>query len=336
MKLATLRCETADGRLLVVSRDLRQAVLATSIVTTMQQALEQWQRVEAPLRELYQQLNQGLCSDAIVFSPQDCAPPLPRAYQWLDASSFSNHGQLMQQAFHLPPIEDADRTPLMYQGASDDFIGATDPIQLPSEDHGIDFEGEFFVLLDAVPMGCNASDACGHIKLVGLLNDVSLRALAPREMRNGFGFVQAKPATSFASVVVTPDELGEAWIDERVHLDLQVRWNDKWFGHPNGREMTFSFARLIEHAAMTRRLCAGTLLGSGTVSNRDPDVGCACISERRALEMIKFGSPRTPFMSFGDRISMEVLGTDGESVFGCIDQPVVQYLCVPQPRGVAP
>jgi fumarylacetoacetate (FAA) hydrolase len=326
MKLATLRCERADGRLIVVSRDLRHAVLATPIAATMQHALEEWPRVEMPLRALYHSLNEGLCSDVIAFSPQDCAAPLPRAYQWLDASSFSNHGRLMQQAFNLPPIEDADRTPLMYQGASDDLIGGSEPIKLPNQDHGIDFEGEFFVLLDAVPMGCSAAHACGHIKLVGLMNDVSLRALAPREMRTGFGFLQAKPATSFASVVVTPDELGDAWIDERVHLDLQVRWNDKWFGHPNGREMTFSFARLIEHAAMTRRLCAGTLLGSGTVSNRDPIVGCACISERRALEMIEFGSARTPFMSFGDRISMEVLGNDGESVFGCIDQFIVQYL----------
>ncbi|WP_226507007.1 fumarylacetoacetate hydrolase family protein [Pseudomonas sp. MWU16-30317] len=328
MKLATLRSQEADGRLLVVSRDLSCAVLATSIVATLQQALENWHAVEPPLRQLYQQLNDGVCADAIAFAPQDCAAPLPRAYQWLDASSFTHHGELMQQAFHLPPLEGAETTPLMYQGASDDFIGGREPIRLPSEAHGIDFEGEFFVLSDAVPMGCSALQARQHIKLIGLLNDVSLRALAPREMRNGFGFVQAKPTTSFAAVVVTPDELGESWRDERVHLDLQVYWNGELFGHPNGAEMNFSFARLIEHAALTRRLCAGTVLGSGTVSNRDRAAGSACISERRALEMIESGAAHTPFMAFGDHILMQVLGTDGQSLFASIDQTVVQFAAV--------
>ncbi|MNT28572.1 Fumarylacetoacetate (FAA) hydrolase family protein [compost metagenome] len=212
----------------------------------------------------------------------------------------------------------------MYQGAGDDFIGARDDIALPSESQGIDFEGEFVVLVDDVPMGCAAEVAQQHIKLILQINDVSLRALAPREMSTGFGFLQAKPSSSFAPLAITPDELGDAWRDGRVHLPLQVHWNGQWFGHPHGGQMNFSFGQLIAHAALTRRLRAGTLIGSGTVSNADRSAGSACIAERRAIEMIEQGAAQTGFMRFGDRVHMDVTGSDGQSLFGAIDQCIVQ------------
>jgi fumarylacetoacetate (FAA) hydrolase len=323
MKLATLKDGTRDGRLLVVSRDLRHAVDAGHIAATLQLAIENWWSVEPELQVLYRELNEGRADACFSFDPAAAMAPLPRAYQWLDGSAFLNHGELMQKAFHLDPIEGADTTPLMYQGAGDDFLGSRDDIPLPSESLGIDFEGEFVVLVDEVPMSCSAEQAGAHIKLILQTNDVSLRALAPREMKTGFGFVQAKSSSSFAAVAVTPDELGEAWRDGRVQLPLQIQWNGEWFGHPHAGAMNFSFPQLIAHAALTRRLGAGTLIGSGTVSNADRSVGSACISERRAIEMIEQGSPQTGFMRFGDRIQMEVLDSDGQSLFGGIDQRVV-------------
>ncbi|AYC32336.1 FAA hydrolase family protein [Pseudomonas cavernae] len=323
MKLATLNNGSRDGRLLVVSRDLTRALDAGHIAATLQLAVESWTSVEPKLQALYRDLNAGSADGAFVFDPAAAMAPLPRAYQWLDGSAFLSHGALMQKAFHLEPIDGADTTPLMYQGAGDDFLGSRDDIPLPSESQGIDFEGEFAVLVDAVPMGCAAEQAAGHIKLILQVNDVSLRALAPREMKTGFGFLQAKPASSFAAVAVTPDELGDAWREGRVHLPLQVEWNGEWFGHPHGGAMNFSFPQLIAHAALTRRLGAGTLIGSGTVSNADRRVGSACIAERRAIEMIEHGAPQTGFMRFGDRVRMEVLGSDGQSLFGAIDQRVV-------------
>ncbi|MGH8350972.1 MAG: fumarylacetoacetate hydrolase family protein, partial [Pseudomonas sp.] len=227
-------------------------------------------------------------------------------------------------AFNLDPIDGVEHTPLMYQGAGDDFIGPRDDIALPSESQGIDFEGEFVVLVDDVPMGCDAVAALQHIKLIMQTNDVSLRALAPREMRTGFGFLQAKPSSSFAPLAITPDELGDAWRDGRVHLPLQVHWNGQWFGHPHSGQMNFSFGQLITHAALTRRLRAGTLIGSGTVSNAECSAGSACIAERRAIEMIEHGAAQTGFMRFGDRVHMDVLNADGQSLFGAIDQRVVQ------------
>jgi fumarylacetoacetate (FAA) hydrolase len=323
MKLATLKDGSRDGRLLLVSRDLTRALDAGHIAVTLQLAIENWWRVEPLLQALYRELNEGRAEGAFVFDPAAVMAPLPRAYQWLDGSAFLNHGELMQKAFHLDPINGADITPLMYQGAGDDFLGGRDDIRLPSESQGIDFEGEFVVLVDEVPLGCPAEQAGGHIKLILQINDVSLRALAPREMKTGFGFLQAKPSSSFAAVAVTPDELGDAWRDGRVHLPLQVEWNGKWFGHPNGGAMNFSFPQLIAHAALTRRLGPGTLIGSGTVSNAERSVGSACIAELRAIEMIAHGAPQTGFMRFGDRVCMEVLGSDGQSLFGGIDQRVV-------------
>jgi len=327
MKLATLKSAECDGYLVLVSRDLRRAVEVGAIAATMQQAIDRWDSVEPVLQHLYQELNEDMVAAAFDFDPAKAAAPLPRTYQWLDGSSFLSHGELMQKAFHLDPIEDVDSIALIYQGAGDDFLGGRDDIALPSEQHGIDFEGEFAVLLDEVPMGCKAPDAMAHIKLILQVNDVSLRALAPREMKTGFGFLQAKPSSSFAAVAVTPDELGDAWHDGRVHLPLQVEWNGEWFGNPHGGAMHFGFHQLIAHAALTRRLGAGTLLGSGTVSNADRSVGSACISERRAIEMIEHGAPRTGFMRFGDRVRMEVLDSDGQSLFGGIDQRVVPATC---------
>lgn len=324
MKLASLKSAHRDGRLVLVSRDLHQAVDVSDIAATLQQAIENWVSVEPRLQVRYRQLNDGQASGAFEFEPSQAAAPLPRAYQWCDGSSFLSHGELMQKAFHLDPIEGIEQTPLMYQGAGDDFLGGRDDIVLPTEGHGIDFEGEFAVLVDEVPMGCSADQAINHVKLLLQVNDVSLRALAPREMKTGFGFLQAKPSSSFAAVAVTPDELGGAWRDGRVHLPLHVELNGAWFGHPHGGDMHFSFYDLIAHAALTRRLSAGTLIGSGTVSNDDRSVGSACISERRAIEMITHGEPRSGFMRFGDRVRMEVIGEDGRSVFCAIDQRIVQ------------
>lgn len=324
MKLATLKNNSRDGQLVVVSADMRLALDASAVAPTLQQAIENWTRAEPGLRALARRLEEGEHRDALAFDPAQAMAPLPRAYQWCDGSAFLSHGALMQKAFNLEPIEGADRTPLMYQGAGDDFLGAHDDIQLPSESQGIDFEGEFVVLVDEVPMGCTAQDALQHIKLILQINDVSLRALAPREMRTGFGFLQAKPSSSFAPLAITPDELGDAWREGRVQLPLHVEWNGKWFGQPHGGQMNFHFGELIAHAALTRRLRAGTLIGSGTVSNAERSAGSACIAERRAIEMIEQGAAQTGFMRFGDRVRMDVLGSDGRSVFGAIDQRVVK------------
>jgi len=324
MKLATLKNGGRDGQLVLVSRDNARAVHVAAIADTLQQALENWARVEPQLQLLSRELDAGQAPGAFSFDPQQAMAPLPRAYQWCDGSAFLSHGKLMQKAFNLDPIDGADTTPLMYQGSGDDFLGGRDDIALPSESQGIDFEGEFGVLVDDVPMGCSADQALAHIKLIVQINDVSLRALAPREMTTGFGFLQAKPSSSFAPLALTPDELRSAWADGRVHLPLNVQWNGRWFGHPHGGAMNFHFGQLIAHAALTRRLRAGTVIGSGTVSNSDRSVGSACIAEQRAIETIEHGAPRTGFMRFGDRVHMDVRGADGHSLFGGIDQYVVQ------------
>ncbi len=320
MKLATLRDGSPDGRLLVVSRDLSRAVDAASIAPTLLAALGQWETVAAPLRHLAEALESGMLQ-GVPFDPAQAMAPLPRAPQWLDGSCFLNHGRLMAKAFKLDKGVDTE-IPLVYQGASDDFLGPQDDSPLPSEADGIDFEGEFAVITGPVPMGTRAGDAERHIRLITMVNDVSLRVFGPREMQTGFGFVQAKPSTTFAPVAITPDELGEYWRDGRVHLPLQVSWNGEWFGHPNGGEMDFGFHRLIEHVTRTRKLSTGTIIGSGTVSNADPAAGSACIAERRAIEMIA-GQPLTPYMRFGDRVRLTALLPDGTAPFGVIDQKMV-------------
>jgi len=323
MKLSTQRNGQPDGQLIVVSRDLTRAADATDIAPNLQHAIERWAEIEPSLRRRFDALQAGEAAD-FAFDPYACMAPLPRAYQWCDGSAFLHHGRLMERAFKHPPRENFETIPLMYQGGSDDFLGAHDEVALPDEAHGIDFEGEFVVITDRVPMGCNAQDALGHVALIGQANDWSLRNLIPREINTGFGFFQSKPSTSFAPVVVTPDELGAAWRDGRVALDLHVEWNGQWFGQPNGSEMHFSFGDLIAHAARTRSLGAGTVVGSGTVSNESAEVGSACISERRVIEVIKQGSSVTSFMKFGDRIRMLARDTSGTAPFGEIDQKVVQ------------
>ncbi len=326
MKLATLKDGSRDGKLIIVSRDLTRAVSACAIAHTMQAALDDWENSELRLQKLSDELNDDAAQDTFAFDPKPTAAPLPRAYQWCDGSAFLNHGRLMEKAFNTPPVPDFETIPLMYQGGSDDFLGACDDVPFVSEEHGIDFEGEFGVIVDDVPMGCRPEEAAAHIKLIVQINDWSLRGFGPREMKTGFGFFQAKPASSFAPVAVTLDELGDAWRDGRVHLPLHVQWNGAWFGHPNGCEMNFSFYELIAHAAKTRRLRAGTIIGSGTVSNADRSVGSACISERRVIEMLDEGASKTGFMRFGDTVRMEVFDADGHSIFSAIEQRVIKNL----------
>ncbi|WP_315761130.1 fumarylacetoacetate hydrolase family protein [Sphingomonas sp. Y38-1Y] len=311
MRLATLKRGGRDGTLVAVSRDGSRVAPVTGF-PTLQSALDTWDAAQEALAAAADAAEAGETVAA-----DDFAAPLPRAWQWLDGSAFPTHGDLMQTAFHLPPIE-TDK-PLMYQGMSHRFIAPTDDVPLPSEADGIDFEGEFGVVTGDVPMGISADAALDHIRLVVLINDWSLRAIAPVEMKTGFGWVQAKPACSTAPFAVTPDELGEAWADGRVCLPLTVEVDGEWFGHPNGRAMAYGFHELVAHAAATRDLPAGTIIGSGTVSNPEhAEVGSTCLSERRAIEMIADGKPTTGFLRFGTRVRMHA------GPFGEIDQRVVQ------------
>ena len=320
MKFASLR----DGRLLLVSRDQTRAVHAAPVASSLLDALQRWDAVALPLTELYESLNAGTAPGAFDFDPSACTAPLPRSPQWLDGSAFLNHGRLMEEAFNSPPIPLFDSVPVMYQGASDDFLGPHDDVPLPSEADGIDFEGEFGVVTGPVPMGVSPEAALACVRLVVQINDWSLRALGPHEMKTGFGFLQAKPSTAFAPVAVTPDELGSAWRDGRVQMHLNVLWNGERFGEPHGGEMNFHFGQLIAHAARTRRLTAGTIVGSGTVSNVARSAGSACIAERRVIEKIDQGEIRTGFMAFGDRVRLQACFEDGQAgPFGVIDQRVV-------------
>ncbi|MFT3904951.1 MAG: fumarylacetoacetate hydrolase family protein [Steroidobacteraceae bacterium] len=326
MKLATLKDGSRDGLLLVVARDLKQAVAATGIAPTLQVAIENWDNVAPQLDKLYRALNAGKASGAFALETQRLAAPLPRAWQWLDASAFHSHGDLLEKVFNMVPPAEKRTVPLMYQGAGDDFLGPNDDMPLPSEADGIDFEGEVTIIVDRVPMGTKAAQATQHIKLLMIANDASLRVLAGKDIKTGFGFLQAKPATSFGPVAITPDELGpEGWRDGRVQLPLQVYWNGREFGHPNCGAMGFSFEQLIEHAARTRNLAAGTVIGSGTISNDNyREVGSACIAERRGIELVDQGKPATDYMKFGDRVRIEMLDSHGQSIFGAIDHIYVQ------------
>ena len=324
MRFATLKDGTPDGRLLLVSRDHRLAVAAPSIAASLLDAVTRWDEVQLRLQAVSDALDAGRAEGAFAFDPRACEAPLPRSPQWLDASAFLNHGKLMDQAFNKPPPPLVDTVPMMYQGASDDFLGPHDDVPLPSEDDGIDFEGEFGVVCGPVPMAVTPEAALSCVRLLVQINDWSLRALGPHEMKTGFGFLQAKPSTAFAPIAVTPDELGPAWQDGRVHLALHVQWNGERFGEPHGGEMHFHFGELIAHAARTRRLKAGSIVGSGTVSNVARAAGSACIAERRVIEKIDTGQIRTPFMKFGDRVRMQARFEDGrEGPFGVIDQQVL-------------
>ena len=324
MKFATLKNGSLDGRLVLVSRNGRLALAVPHIAASLLDALQHWPVVAAALQERYDALNRGEAQDSFAFDAAACAAPLPRSPQWLDGSAFLNHGRLMEEAFNTPPIPHFDSVPVMYQGASDDFLGPHDDVPLPAEADGIDFEGEFGVVCGPVPMSASPAAALECVRLIVQINDWSLRALGPHEMKTGFGFLQAKPSTAFAPVAITPDELGQAWRDGRVHMRLHVQWNGERFGEPDGDEMNFSFGDLVAHAARTRRLTAGTIIGSGTVSNVSRGAGSACIAERRVIEKIDLGEIRTGFMRFGDRVRMQARFDDGsDGPFGVIEQQVV-------------
>ncbi len=324
MKLASLR-HGRDGQLVVVSRDLQRMQPVTSIATTMQAALDSWSDTYPALSNAYRELNENQAK-GLPFKTSDCAAPLPRAYQWADGSAYVNHVELVRKARGAELPDSFWHDPLMYQGGSDQFIGPNDNIEVISEDWGIDFEAEITVITDDVPMGVTAERASDFIRLFMLVNDISLRSLIPGELAKGFGFFQSKPSSAFSPVAVTPDELGNAWDGKKLHLPLIAELNGNRIGAPNaGVDMTFDFPTLIAHAAKSRPLGAGTIIGSGTISNRDRSNGSCCLAEVRMLETINQGDAKTPFMKFGDRIKIEMLNANQESIFGAIDQTVSQY-----------
>ena len=327
MKVATLDNGARDGALAIVARDLQTAVDATAIAPTLLAALENWASVGPELNALAKRLEAGEAENIFAFDETRCLSPLPRASQWIDGSCFKNHLRLMARSVGRDPEFEANSPfPLMYQGASDEFYRPRGEIALPREEDNIDFEAEVGIVLDEVPMGVTASEAGRYIRFLVLINDVSLRAFVKREIATGFGWMNAKPSTAFSPVAITPDELGPAWSGGRLSLPIEVQWNGKVFGRPNGAQMSYSFFDLIEHATRTRKLCAGTIIGSGTISNAEyAEVGSACIAERRAIEMIERGSATTGFMKFGDRVRIQMSGSDGQSLFGAIDQTISPY-----------
>ena len=333
MKLATYKDGSRDGQLVVVSRDLTSAHYASGIASHMQQLLDDWNFISPQLQDLSQTLNQGRARHAFPFDPKMCMAPLPRAFQWADGSAYMNHVELVRASRNSEVPSNYYTDPLMYQGGSDDFLGACDNVVCVTTDHGIDFEAEIAVVTGDVPMQATPDEALEGIRLVMLANDVSLRRLVPDELAKNFGFVQSKPATAFSPVAVTPDELGEAWTHGRLNLSLQTAWNERTVGLcDTGPEMQFHFGELIAHAAKTRRLRAGTILGSGTVSNQGSGQGAQmswpkgyhCIAEKRAMDMIQDGQVHTDFMKFGDTVHIEMKGKDGQSIFGAIHQEVRQ------------
>ena len=323
MKLATLKDGSRDGLLAVVSRDLASAHFATGIATTLQQVLDDWNFISPQLEDLYATLNGGKARHAFAFEPRHCMAPLPRAHQWLDGSAYLNHVELVRKARRATVPDSFYVDPLMYQGGSDDFLGPCDDAVFASAEWGIDFESEVAVVTGDVALGTAPDAALDSVRLLMLVNDWSLRNLIPGELAKGFGFVQSKPATAFSPVAVTLDEVGAAWQGGRLHLPLESRWNGQRVGLCDaGPEMSFHFGQLIAHVAKTRRLRAGSIVGSGTVSNQDWTHGYACVAEKRAIETIEYGEPKTAFMQFGDRIEIEMRDGRGLNVFGTIDQRV--------------
>jgi fumarylacetoacetate (FAA) hydrolase len=336
MKLATLKDGSRDGRLVVVSRDLKSYVGVPKIAATMQHALDNWELVAPRLQQVYAMLNAGEATDVHPFDQQYCHSPLPRAYQWADGSAYINHVELVRKARNAEVPASFYTDPLMYQGGSDSFVGPRDPVYVNSEDWGVDLEAEVAVITGDLPMGASVEAAGQAIRLVMLVNDVSLRNLIPNELAKGFGFFQSKPASAFSPVAVTPDELGQHWADSKLHLPLLVQLNGKPFGRPNaGEDMTFNFAQLVAHAAHTRELGAGTIIGSGTVSNKQGSlhgssienggVGYCCLAEVRMYETIETGKPVTSFLKFGDSVRIEMNDVEGASIFGAIEQTVTHY-----------
>ncbi len=335
MKLASLKDGSRDGQLVVVSRDLKTCCSAVEVAPTLQAALDDWASTAPKLQSLSNQLNAGQIDSATSFDESACMAPLPRAYQWADGSAYVNHVELVRKARGAELPDSFWTDPLMYQGGSDDFIGPRDDIPLASDEWGVDFEAEIAVVTDDVPMSTTPDQAGNHIKLLMLVNDCSLRGLIPGELAKGFGFFQSKPASAFSPVCITPDELGDAWDGGKVNLPLRSTLNDQEFGKPEaGIDMTFEFPKLVAHVCKSRNMGAGSIIGSGTVSNKmngepgkpisEGGVGYSCIAEIRMIETIQDGAPKTPFMKFGDKIRIEMLDTDGQSIFGTIEQTVVK------------
>ncbi len=325
MKLASLKSGGRDGTLVVVSRDLKRAIAVPDIAQSLQAALDDWDNVELTLRAVAADLEQGPVAGEEPFLPAEAASPLPRAFHWVDGSAYVNHVELVRKARGATMPESFWHDPLVYQGGSDDFLGPMDDIPVPSDEFGIDMEAETAVITDDVPMGCSVDEAASHVKLLMLVNDVSLRGLIAGELAKGFGFYQSKPSTAFSPVAITPDELGDHYRDGTLHRPLRTFLNGELFGEPEcGVDMTFNFLQLIAHVTKTRRLGAGTIIGSGTVSNYDRSRGSSCIAEKRMLETIEHGAATTPFMTYGDTVRIEMLDDDGSSLFGAIDQRVVR------------
>ena len=327
MKLGSLKEGGRDGTLVVVSRDLARAVRADAIAPTLQRALEDWSNVAPRLNALYESLNDGGADGAFDLDMTQLAAPLPRAYEFVDGSAYLPHVERVRRARGAQVPESFYVDPLMYQATSAGFYGPRDAVRVPSESYGIDLEAEVVVVTDDVPMAVTPDEAASHIQLVGLVNDVSLRNLIPDELAKGFGFLQSKPRSALSPVFVTPDELGDAWRDSKVHLPLVTHVNGEWFGAPEaGVDMQFSFAQLVAHAAKTRPLSAGTIVGSGTVANEDTSLGASCFAEKRTVETLEHGKPSTPFMSFGDSVRIEMLDADGRSIFGAIEQRIEPHV----------
>jgi fumarylacetoacetate (FAA) hydrolase len=321
MKLASLKQGGRDGTLIVVSRDLTKAVAADGIARTLQQALEDWENTAPRLNALSEDLNAGRAANAFDLDMHALAAPLPRAFEFVDGSAYLPHVARVRKARGAEVPASFYTDPLMYQATSAGFLGPRDPVVVPSEAYGIDLEAEVVVVTDDVPMAVTAEAAAGHIQLIGLINDVSLRHLIPDELAKGFGFLQSKPRSGLSPVFVTPDELGEAWIDCKLHRPLVTHINGQWFGAPEaGVDMQFNFAQLVAHAAKTRPLSAGTIVGSGTVANEDTRLGASCFAEQRTVETLRDGKPSTPFMKFGDVVRIEMFDAAGHSIFGAIEQ----------------
>ncbi|MDE2278306.1 MAG: fumarylacetoacetate hydrolase family protein [Xanthomonadaceae bacterium] len=323
MKLGSLKEGGRDGTLVVVSRDLGIAVKATGIAATLQAALDDWSNVAPRLNALSDDLNAGKATGAFALDMTALASPLPRAYEFVDGSAYLPHVERVRKARGAEVPESFYTDPLMYQATSAGFLGPRDPVVVPSEDYGIDLEAEVVVVTDDVPMAATPAEAAGHIQLVGLVNDVSLRGLIPGELAKGFGFLQSKPRSALSPVLVTPDELGDAWQGDKLHLPMRTWLNGQWFGEAEcGVDMQFSFAQLVAHAAKTRPLTAGTLVGSGTIANQDTSKGASCLAEQRTVETLRDGKPATPFLKYGDTLRIEVTDAHGASIFGAIEQRI--------------
>jgi fumarylacetoacetate (FAA) hydrolase len=326
MKLGSLRHpEKRDGELIVVSRDNSKGLKVPEIAGSLREAFDTWSACKPKLKEAFDQLQAGEAANAFDINPCEMHSPMPRAFQWADGSAFIHHIRLVRMARNAPMPEGLETTPLMYQGGSDSFLAPLDSIPQIDFSHGTDFEGEVGVIVGDVPMGVSAEKALEHVELLVIINDVSLRGLIPDELKAGFGFFQGKPSSAFAPFAVTPDELGDAWKDGRIHLPLKVELNGEFFGKANAKEMHFHFGELIAHAARTRHLSAGTLIGSGTVSNENREMGSSCLAEKRMLEKIDEGAIKTPFMKVGDKVKIEMFSESGENIFGTIEQEVVKY-----------